>query len=78
VHARDDLRKHGRQAVGYGWRSTPDSSYGGNGIAFDGGLGLDINLGIVAFGGHVGYAYIDAQPAAPQWVILGLDGAIIF
>jgi hypothetical protein len=64
--------------VGYGWRVTSDSSYGGNGIALDGGVGLDVNLGILAVGGHVGYAFIDAQPSAPQWVILGLDGTLVF
>jgi len=64
--------------VGYGWRSTTDGSYGGNGVAFDAGLGLDLNLGIVAAGVHAGYATIDAQPAAPQWVILGLDGSLVF
>ena len=64
--------------VGYGWRNTSDNSYGGGGVAFDGGLGLDINLGIVAFGGHVGYAFINAQPVTPQWVILGLDATIVF
>jgi hypothetical protein len=63
--------------MGYGWRSTPDSSYGGGGLAFDAGLGLDINLGIVSFGAHAGYATIDAQPASPQWVILGLDAAVV-
>ena len=64
--------------LGYGWRSTPDSSYGGSGAAFDGGLGLDLNLGFIAVGAHLGYAYIDAQPMPPQWIIAGLDGAIVF
>ena len=64
--------------LGYGWRVTSDSSYGGNGIALDGGVGLDVNLGAIAVGGHVGYAFIDAQPSAPQWVILGLDGTLAF
>jgi len=64
--------------AGYGWRVTSDSSYGGNGIALDGGVGLDVNLGIIAAGAHVGYAFIDAQPSAPQWVILGLDGTLVF
>lgn len=63
---------------GYGWRDTPDSSFGGDGIALDGGAGLDLNLGIIAVGGHVGYAVIEAQPASPQWVIAGLDGTIVF
>jgi hypothetical protein len=63
--------------VGYGWRSTADSSFGGDGLAFDAGLGLDINLGIISFGGHAGYATIEAQPASPQWVILGLDAALV-
>jgi hypothetical protein len=31
--------------VGYGWHDPSDSSYGGNGIALDGGVGLDVNLG---------------------------------
>jgi len=39
---------------------------------------VDINLGFVAVGGHLGYASIAAEPVRPQWVILGLDGAIIF
>jgi hypothetical protein len=64
--------------VGYGWRTTTDGSYGGNGVAFDAGLGLDLNLGIVAAGVHAGYATIDAQPVNPQWVILGLDGSVVF
>jgi hypothetical protein len=64
--------------VGYGWRSTPDGSYGGNGTAFDLGAGLDLSLGFIAVGAHVGYATIDAQPATPQWIILGLDGTIVF
>lgn len=64
--------------VGYGWRVTSDSSFGGSGVALDGGLGLDLNLGFIAAGAHVGYAWIDAQPAAPQWVILGLDGTLVF
>lgn len=64
--------------AGYGWRTTPDNSYGGGGLALDGGVGLDLNLGIIAVGAHVGYAVIDAQPVSPQWVIAGLDGTIVF
>ncbi|MGA2448903.1 MAG: hypothetical protein ABTD50_09530 [Polyangiaceae bacterium] len=40
--------------------------------------GLDLNLGIIAVGAHVGYAVLEAQPASPQWVIAGLDGTIVF
>jgi hypothetical protein len=64
-------------AGGSPWSSISFAN-GGNGVAFDGGLGMDIRLAFIAFGGHVGYATIDAQPSAPQWVILGLDAAIIF
>lgn len=64
--------------VGYGWRTTPDNSYSGSGVAFDAGAGLDLNLGIIAVGGHLGYAVIEAQPATPQWVIAGLDATIVF
>lgn len=63
--------------VGYGWRNTPDNSFGGNGVAVDAGAGLDLNLGIVSVGLHAGYATIDAQPASPQWVILGIDAALV-
>ena len=64
--------------VGYGWRSTPDSSYGGEGAALDAGIGLDIALPIIAFGAHVGFAGIAAQPVPPIWVILGLDATLVF
>lgn len=63
--------------AGYGWRSTADDSYGGGGLAVDAGIGLDVNLGLIALGGHIGYAAIDARPSTPQWVILGLDAAIV-
>ncbi len=63
---------------GYGWRVTHDDSYGGSGFAYDAGLGLDLNLGVVALGVHGGYNHIDAQPVPPQWVSLGLDAAVIF
>lgn len=64
--------------VGYGWRNTADDSYGGGGLAFDGGIGLDLNLGFLAAGAHVGYASIAAQPVHPEWIILELDGTIVF
>jgi hypothetical protein len=64
--------------VGYGWRNTSDGSFGGDGVAFDAGAGLDVNLGFIAFGGHVGYALVDAGPAHPEWVIVGLDGTLVF
>ena len=63
---------------GYGWRVTQDGSYGSSGLAYDAGLGLDLNLGIVALGAHAGYNHIDAQPVPPQWVSLGFDAAVIF
>ena len=63
--------------VGYGWRQTPDASYAGDGLAYDVGLGLDLNLWIVSFGGHVGYAAIGTPTPSPQWVILGLDAALV-
>jgi hypothetical protein len=62
---------------GYGWR-TSDSAYGGSGFAFDAGAGLDIRLWIVGFGGHIGYASIDAQPTAPKWIFAGLNGSLVF
>jgi hypothetical protein len=37
-----------------------------------------VNLGFIAFGGHAGYALIDAEPAHPEWVIVGLDGTLVF
>jgi hypothetical protein len=63
--------------AGYGWRATPDNSYGGDGLAVDAGAGLDVNLGFISLGGHAGYATIGAQPSSPQWVILGLDAALV-
>jgi hypothetical protein len=64
--------------AGYGWRSASLGPYGGGGAAFDGGLGLDLNLGFISVGAHVGYGTIDVQPAPPQWVILGLNAALVF
>jgi hypothetical protein len=64
--------------VGYGWRVTHDDSYGGGGLAYDAGLGVDLNLSVVSLGVHAGYNHIDAQPVAPQWISLGLDAAVYF
>ena len=63
--------------AGYGWRATPDNSFGGDGLAIDAGAGLDLNLGFISVGGHAGYATIAAQPATPQWVILGIDASLV-
>lgn len=64
--------------AGYGWRVSSDPVPGGGGLSLDAGVGLDLSLGPLSAGGHVGYASIAADPNDPKWVILGLDGAIVF
>lgn len=64
--------------AGYGWRVGSAPVTGGGGLAVDGGIGLDLVLGPLSVGGHLGYASIAVDPNDPKWVILGLDGAIVF
>ena len=64
--------------AGYGWRVSSAPVTGGGGFAIDTGIGLDLTLGPLSVGGHVGYASIGVDPNDPKWVILGLDGAIVF
>lgn len=64
--------------AGYGWRVSSLPVTGGGGLAVDAGVGLDVSLGPLSVGGHVGYASIAVDPNDPKWVILGLDGAIVF
>lgn len=64
--------------AGYGWRVSDAPVPAGSGFAVDVGIGLDLTLGPLSVGGHVGYASIAADPNDPKWVILGLDGAIVF
>lgn len=64
--------------AGYGWRVSSEPVAGGGGLAVDVGVGLDLSLGPLSVGGHVGYASIAADPNDPKWVILGLDAAIVF
>jgi hypothetical protein len=63
---------------GYGWRFTHDNSYGGSGLALDGGLAVDLSLGPLSLGVHGAYNHVDAQPVAPEWISLGLQAAIVF
>lgn len=66
--------------VGYGWRSTGDTTVpDASGIAFDAGGALDLHIvPHLGFGAHVEYATIDAQPYTPQWVALGLHADSVF
>ena len=62
---------------GYGWRVS-DDSYRGAGLAYDVGLGLDVNLGVLSLGVHGAYNHVDAEPVPPQWVSVGIDAAVMF
>lgn len=64
--------------AGYGWRVSSTPVTGGGGLALDGGIGLDLTLGPLSVGGHIGYASIAVDPNEPRCAILGLDGAIVF
>jgi hypothetical protein len=61
--------------VGYGWRTTDDPAVPeGNGVAFDGGLALDLHLiRHFGFGAHAEYDTVaTGGGTTPRWLALGL------